>query len=319
VLCGLGQNITPAAIAVVTAGLLAWKERLAVFSHKLTAAELRSAILLAILTFAIFPALPTTAIDPWGLIVPRAAWTTVILIASIGFANYLLWKIFGAGGIELTGFLGGLVNTTVAVTELAVTADRTEGRLNDVAYRGVLLATAAMALRNAVLVAVLAIPVLNASIIPLVLILCSCAAFVWLNKKVHPPSLETAPPLPLSSPFSFFSALKFGALFLILQIVGTIAQETLGKFGFYAVTLLGGFVSSASAVASAATLAASGKVSPSIAASGAILASVASALMNLLLVVRVSHQKSLNVSLTRTLLFIIVLAIAGTIAQSFLF
>ena len=94
VLCGLGHKITPAAVAVVTAGLLAWKERLAVFSHKLTAAELRSAILLAVLTFAIYPALPTSAIDPWGLIIPRAAWMTVILIAAIGFVNYMLWKIF---------------------------------------------------------------------------------------------------------------------------------------------------------------------------------------------------------------------------------
>jgi uncharacterized membrane protein (DUF4010 family) len=56
ILCGLGHTLTPAAVAVVTAALLAWKERLAGFSKALTEAELRSAILLAILAFVVYPA-----------------------------------------------------------------------------------------------------------------------------------------------------------------------------------------------------------------------------------------------------------------------
>jgi len=66
VLCGLGHRVTPVAVSVVTAGLLSWKERLAEFGHKLTAAELRSAILLGILAFAIYPVLPVHPIDHWG-------------------------------------------------------------------------------------------------------------------------------------------------------------------------------------------------------------------------------------------------------------
>ena len=66
--CGFGHRVTPAAIAVVTTGLLAYKEKLATFSHRLTAEELRSAILLGILAFAIYPALPPHAVDPWQLL-----------------------------------------------------------------------------------------------------------------------------------------------------------------------------------------------------------------------------------------------------------
>jgi len=88
-------------------------------------------------------------LDPWGLVEPRAARLTVILIAAIGFANYLLLKLYGARGVELAGFLGGLVNSTLTVTELATRSRETGGRLADVAYRGVLLSTAAMALRKA--------------------------------------------------------------------------------------------------------------------------------------------------------------------------
>ena len=77
----------------------------------------------------------------------------MILIAAIGFVNYILLTLYGGRGVELAGFLGGLVNSTVTVTELAARARETGGRLADVIYRGVLLSTAAMAVRNAVLLA----------------------------------------------------------------------------------------------------------------------------------------------------------------------
>jgi uncharacterized membrane protein (DUF4010 family) len=48
VLTGVGHRVTPVAVSVVTAGLLSWKESLSEFGHKLTAEELRSAILLGI-------------------------------------------------------------------------------------------------------------------------------------------------------------------------------------------------------------------------------------------------------------------------------
>jgi len=136
VLSGQGHTLTPAAAAVLTAALLSWKERLSGFSLGLTDTELRSAILLAILAFVIYPALPEGSVDPWGLVEPRAAWVTVLLIAGIGFANYVLLKAYGNRGIELTGFFGGLVNSTVTVTALAVRVRETHG-LVDAAYRAI--------------------------------------------------------------------------------------------------------------------------------------------------------------------------------------
>ena len=91
---------------------------------RLTESELRSAILLAMLAFVAYPVLPPGSIDPWGLVEPRAAWITVLLIAGLGFTNYILLKLYGERGIEFTGFLGGLVNSTVTVTELTQRARR---------------------------------------------------------------------------------------------------------------------------------------------------------------------------------------------------
>ena len=90
ILCGQGHTILPAAVMVIATALLAWKEGLAGFSMGLTESELRSALLLAILAIVIYPALPVgTVVGPWNLIEPRAAWVTVILIAGIGFVNYI--------------------------------------------------------------------------------------------------------------------------------------------------------------------------------------------------------------------------------------
>ena len=74
VLCGLGHTFTPVSVAIITAALLAWKEPLKGFSLGLKEEELRSAILLAILTFVIYPVLPYTPLDPWGPTEPRLGY-----------------------------------------------------------------------------------------------------------------------------------------------------------------------------------------------------------------------------------------------------
>jgi uncharacterized membrane protein (DUF4010 family) len=307
VLCGLGHTITPAAVTVVTAGLLSWKENMAKFGHSLTAQEIRSAVLLGILTFAVYPVLPATAIDPWGLIVPRTAWLTVILIAAIGFANYVLWKVFGTRGIEFAGFLGGLVNSTVTVSELSSRAAETGGALADVAYRGVLLSIAAMALRNALILGIFKPAALAVAAGSLAVMLGVSVGLTFLARR---PPLQASEerPLSLTSPFSLRSALKFGAIFLVLQVAGTLAQTVFGRFGFYAVSVVGGLVSSASAVAAAAMLASQDKIPGAVAGVGAVLASLASATVNVALVARFSRSRALTV---RTAIATVVVVAAG--------
>ncbi len=294
VLCGQGHRLTPSALAVVTAALLAWKRPLTGFSQALTETELRSAILLAILTFVIFPALPAGTVDPWKLVDPRAALVIVILIAGIGFANYVLLKLYGTRGIELTGFLGGLVNSTVTVSDMAVRVRETEGGLEDAAFRGVLLATAAMLLRNTVLLALVAPPALLASWLPFLLMFGAAVALAFAKRTRPAAAGSEVPDLRLESPFSIRSALQLGLFFVGLQVAGTLAQRTLGEAGFYSVSILGGLVSSSSAVASAAALAAQRTISPWVAGTGAVLASLTSALVGLPLIARLSQSPSLK-------------------------
>jgi uncharacterized membrane protein (DUF4010 family) len=315
ILCGVGHTITPVAVAVVTAGLLSWKENLAKFGHSLTAREIRSAVLLGILAFAIYPVLPAAPVDPWGLVVPRAAWLTVVLIAAIGFANYVLWKIFGTRGIEFAGFLGGLVNSTVTVSELATRAAETQGALVDVAYRGVLLSIAAMAARNALILGIFTLPALVVASGSLAVMLAVSVGLALLARR---PPLQASEerPLALSSPFSLKSALKFGAIFLVLQIAGTLAQSVFGRFGFYVVSVVGGLVSSASAVAAAAMLASHDKIPASVAGVGAVLASLASALVNVVLVARFSRSRALTMRTALATSIVVGAGLAGALVTA---
>ena len=319
-LAGQGHTFTPTLVGIVTAALLAWKEPLAGFSHALTESELRSAILLAILAFVVYPVLPPGTLDPWGLIDRREAWITVILIAALGFANYVLLKLYGTRGIELTGFLGGLVNSTVTVTELASRAHASRGGLAEPAFRGVLLATAAMLVRNAIILGILAPAALLDAGLPL-LLMCAAATLpvILLGWRLarRPGELSDEPPIAsMQSPFSLTAALKFGLIFLGLEVAGTFGQHLLGQVGFYAVSVIGGVVSSASAVASAANLAGSGKLSAHVAGIGAILASLTSALVNLPIVARLGGDRALTRRLAWVLGGVVLLGAVGAVMQA---
>jgi len=319
VLSGQGHTLTPAAIGVMTAALLAWKKPLAGFSIKLSDTEVRSAILLAILAFVIYPALPEGSIDPWGALEPRTAWVTVILIAGIGFVNYILWKIYGERGIELTGFLGGLVNSSVATRELAQRAKEMPGQMTHVVYRGILLAMAAMLIRNAVLLAIFAPSALRASALAFSLMLGTSAILAFLSRRPSASAeSESNPPLlNLQSPFSLKSALKFGLILVVIQIAGIFGQQMLGQLGMYITSLLGGLFSSSSAVAAAAALAARGTISNQVAGNCAVIASLTSVVINLPLIVGVGNRP-LVWRIAWTVGLVTVVGVLGAILQTIL-
>jgi uncharacterized membrane protein (DUF4010 family) len=317
IMCGLGHTISPAAVMVIATALLAWKERLAGFSMGLTEGELRSAVLLAILAIVIYPALPRGSIGPWNLIEPRAAWVTVILIAGIGFVNYILWKLYGAKGTEISGFLGGLVNSNFTVIELSSRVKTATGQLVDTAYRGILLATTAMLARNATLLLILAPAALVSSLAAFALMFAASAVLVLMSYRGH----KTQPPLAaselkLEAPFSLPVALKYGFVFLLLHVLGGVMQREFGELGFYFVSVVGGLMSSASAVAAAATLASHGDLSPTIAGRGALLASFTSIAFSLSFVWRSGNRLLLS-RLAMGMVVVAVAGLAGTVLWKF--
>jgi uncharacterized membrane protein (DUF4010 family) len=317
ILCGQGHTVTPAAVMVIATALLAWKERLAGFSAGLTEGEMRSALLLAILALVIYPALPVGAIGPGHLIEPRAAWVTVILIAAIGFINYILWKLYGARGSELSAFFGGLVNSNFTVIEMATRVRESQGRFAAAAYRGVLIAMAAMMIRNLTLLLILAPLAALSAIGPLALMMVTVAALVLRSYLRRPQALAETGTLDLELPFSLSVALRYGALFLVLHVVGTLVQREFGAGGFYVVAAIGGLLSSASTVAAAASMASQNAISPAEAGTGATIASLTSLAFSLSFLIR-TRDRPLIAGIGRAVLAIAIASGIGIASSEYI-
>lgn len=319
VLCGLGHTLTPTALAIVTAGLLASKRRMVWITDVLTEEEVRAGILLAVLAFVVYPALPAGEVDPWHLIDAREAWVTVILIAAIGVVNYALLKLLGQRGMLLAGFLGALANSKVAIAEIARSSHEIKGMLSRVTYVTLNFTTAAVVVRNAGLLLILA---------PAAALTTAASSALMLLASLTPglrllrPGDDGGPsdrPIPLSSPLSLISVLRFGLLFLALQVAGVLAQRQFGAGGFYIVCVLGGFVSSASAVASAATLNRAHTISTTVAGTGVLLTTAVSILVNIVLFSRIGRDWPMTKRYGVSTAIVIVLGVLGMAGQHLLF
>jgi uncharacterized membrane protein (DUF4010 family) len=311
VLVGQGHLFTPVACAIIVAMLLALKPQLRAFAGGLTQQEVRSALLLGLLGFVIWPLLPDRFVDPWQLLQPREDWITVVVIACLGFLNYVLLRVYGSKGIYLTAVFGGLVNSTATVAELVATLSGSD--LVGLTVPVVLLTSVSMFLRNFIILAIFAPRAIRTAAIPLVAM--SLVATYWVYRNRHKAAeIGKEVSIDVGSPVSLRKVSSFAALFLLLQIVATLGQRWIGNAGFQIVSMLGGLFSSASTTAAAANMAMHGHVSASQAGIAVVLTSVSSAVVNLPLVQRQAKLRSQM----RELVFSSVLQVSVGIAILFL-
>jgi len=268
-LVGMGHSFTPVASAILMTLLLSWKLQLHRVARGVTIEELRGAVLLGLIGLVIYPILPTHFIDPWQLVNLREAWITVVVIAGIAFVNYVLLRVYGNRGLYWTAALGGLVNNRAVVAELM---NLVEGsKLMGV----VLLATLAMFIRNIAILALFSPKALGTAIGPLVA-MAAVSLLLMTGRGDGAPGRD----LELTSPISLLRILKYGILFLGIQVLSTLAERFFGNLGFIAASGISAMASSASATAAAANLAAGAKITPALAGTAAVVASMASAATN---------------------------------------
>ncbi len=312
-LIGQGHYFTAITSAIVMTMLLAWKEGLSRFAGGLQPEEIRSAVLLGLLTFVIYPLLPNRFIDPLDLLNPRQSWLIVVVIAGLGFANYVLLRFYGTRGTYYAAFLGGLVNSTAAATEMS-RLFRGVDNSNSLAVAVLMITSVAMFLRNLVILAIFAPAAIGTALLPMAAMTIAALAVVWLyrDRKETPMA-----PLSLSSPVSLAHVLKFAAMFVTLAAAGTLAQRYLGTIGFLAFSIVGGLASSASTTATAAALAAAGKITPDSAGTAAVLASMASAFVDLPIVYQQIRDKAVSYRLASVSVVVLVVGLSVmTLAQS---
>jgi uncharacterized membrane protein (DUF4010 family) len=315
VLVGLGHIFTPVAGAIVMTMLLAWKTELSRFAGGLQPSEIRSAVLLGLIGFVIYPVLPNRYVDPWQLFNPSDAWISVIAIAGIGFVNYVLLRIYSTRGLYLGAVFGGLVNSSATVAELASRAQET-GMITRTTTL-CLLTTIAMFARNLILATLFSPRSLSATLVPLLAMTLVAGFWIWRDRAIED---KLAGSLTLNSPISLAKVVWFGLLFIVIQVVGTLLTRFFGSYGMLATGIFGGLVSSASTTAAASTMAMHGKISAALAGSTTVLTSLASAAVNLPIVWRATNNKAVVRRLTMEMASVVATGIiAVTVDRIFQF
>ena len=118
-----GDYRVAAAAGAALAGVLASREVLHRLLKRLSWIELRSALMLAVMTAIGLPLLPDRPIDPWGGFNPREVWFFTVLAATISFAGYIAVRLLGsAKGLLVSGLAGALVSSTAVTVAFARTA-----------------------------------------------------------------------------------------------------------------------------------------------------------------------------------------------------
>jgi len=119
----VGNQRAAAAGGAALAAVLASRELLHGFLKRISWIELRSALVLAVMTAIILPLLPPRAIDPWGGFNPQQVWLFTVLTAAISFLGYIAVRVFGTTrGVLVSGLAGAIVSSTAVTVALARTA-----------------------------------------------------------------------------------------------------------------------------------------------------------------------------------------------------
>ncbi|TPL74228.1 MgtC/SapB family protein [Mesorhizobium sp. B2-3-15] len=115
-----GDYRAAAAGGAALAAILASREVLHGLLKRLTWIELRSALILAVMTAIVLPLLPNRTMDPWGGFNPWEIWFLTVLMASISFAGYVAVRILGnTRGLLVSSLAGAVVSSTAVTLALA--------------------------------------------------------------------------------------------------------------------------------------------------------------------------------------------------------
>jgi uncharacterized membrane protein (DUF4010 family) len=162
--------------------------------------------------------------------------------------------------------------------------------------------------RNLILATIFSPRSLSATLLPLLAMTLVAGLWVWRDRHIE----ERVPgTLSLTSPVSITKVLRFGVLFISIQIAGTLLTKYFGSKGMLATGIFGGLVSSASTTAAAATMAMHGKITAALAGSATVLTSLASAAVNLPIVWRTTKDKAIVKTLTLKMATVIGTGIAA--------
>jgi uncharacterized membrane protein (DUF4010 family) len=237
----IGEPLPAIAGGVATAALLASKTALHAWLQRLSWPELRSGLVLLVMSFILLPALPSHPVDPWGAINPFALWLMTVLIAAISFIGYVAVKAVGyRRGLAVAGLAGGLASSTATTAAMARLAPEHPDQVGALAG-GAVLANAVMALRVLAILGLINLDLalrLAAPLTGLALVYLLAGAILVRSERASGDHASQTPLI--DNPLDLAMVLKFGLFLSLVMVLSRIATHFAGPIGVYAIALLSG-------------------------------------------------------------------------------
>jgi uncharacterized membrane protein (DUF4010 family) len=223
--------------AAALAGILASREVLHKLLKRLTWVELRSALVLSVMTAIVLPLLPDRSIDPWGGLNPWEMWFFTVLTATISYLGYVAVRVFGPTRGLIVSALGGALVSSMAVTLALGRVAKSAGAASSLAGAALLAAMISVA-RVCLVVAIVEPRVLISMGLPAfgaALGFGLCGVFM-IKRQVYTAGVE----MPARSPFDLGALLIFALLFATVATASAALARQVGTQGLIATSAVSG-------------------------------------------------------------------------------
>jgi uncharacterized membrane protein (DUF4010 family) len=219
---------------VIAVLLLGAREQLHDLAQRLPTGEMATAGKFLILTGIVLPLLPNRPVSSLTTITPYQVWLAVVVVSTLSYGSYLVQRyVWPEGGIWFAAILGGLYSSTATTVMLARRAGEKGAPLGEL-QTGIVLATALMYFRVAIVIAIFNLQLARAIALPLA-ILCALALVAallcrWVVGGAGSAQAGASRPAP-RNPLELSAALLFAAAFVVISLATAWAGPYLGQNG----------------------------------------------------------------------------------------
>jgi len=229
-------------VYVIVLVLTELKQPLNTFSQKVNREEFITLGKFLAIAGIILPIVPDKPVVSFLDLTPYRVWLAVVVISSISYFSYLLRKfVFRDSGIIVAGILGGLYSSTATTIVLAKQSrDLIYGQRHFAA--GIILATAMMYLRIAILMAIFNTELIKI-LLPWFLLMTGISFVIALillffhsdTKSIKPPVVGES-----INPLEFRIAIIFTLLFIAMNFITYFTVKRFGANGLQALAYIVG-------------------------------------------------------------------------------
>ncbi len=226
------------ATSVIITTLLSLKTRFTIVISNITADELSAFIKFTFIALLILPFLPNKNLGPNSLLNPFEIGTVIVIVSFLNFIGYFLVKFVGSKkGILLTALLGGLISSTAVAWSYAAKS-KEHPELSRKYSAGIILATAIMFPRLALLISIFNNALVPSIAIPFTILtlICVGSAVLLIKKQTNKPDSD----IKLGNPLNLVNAIGFGIIYIIIRFAVFYGESFFGNKGLYYTALIAG-------------------------------------------------------------------------------